>query len=533
VIGTGMGGATLGHALAQAGKSVLFCERGASSLGGKGLRGEYAEVRTARGAARSVDLTAKLGSAGRCTGKVFDLSADKPCSFVPFVGVGTGGSSALYGMALERLFPADLEPRQYHPSAIDSTLPGSWPISYGELATYYIKAERLYGVRGNDDPLRTESAFGYVGKPPAYSPAAQELVSFLQRQGLHPYHLPLACSYLPGCSGCQGYLCEKECKHDSGEVCLAPALAKYDASLVDNCEILRLESTARSITGLIGRWQGRDYRFKGKVIALAAGALATPALLLRSATVDWPKGLANRSGLVGRNLMRHFVDLYVVFTRERPAAEGNLKEIGLNDLYVAQGRKLGSVQSFGRMPPGQLIVDSVQEDLRGRSLAVLAAGYGLVKPFLRAATDALFARAIILATIMEDLPYRENRVLDYDRPGKDRALAIKYAMSPYDTRRISDFRRSMKRILGQYRHLLLKQAENNRRLAHVCGTCRFGVDPRDSVLDRNNKAHGIDNLYVVDASFFPSSGGTNPALTIAANALRVAEHLIKRNGTEL
>ena len=124
--------------------------------------------------------------------------------FVPFVGAGTGGSSALYGMALERLFPADLEPRRYHPAAIDSSLPERWPISYDELAAYYTKAERLYGVRGSLDPLRKDTTFGYVGDPPRYSPAAQELVSFLRKRGLHPYPLPLACNHVPGCTKVRG-----------------------------------------------------------------------------------------------------------------------------------------------------------------------------------------------------------------------------------------------------------------------------------------------------------------------------------------
>lgn len=524
-----MGGATLGHALARAGRSVLFCERGASNLGGAGLRGDYAEVCIAHADGASIDFPARLRSAGRFSEELADLSAAKPHYFIPFMGAGTGGSTAVYGMALERLFPRDLEPRRNHRSAVDSSLPERWPITYAELAPHYVTAERLYAVRGNRDPLRTDATYGYVGDPPPYSYPARELVEFLQTKGLHPYRLPLACNYLPGCSGCQGYLCSKQCKNDSAQVCLTPALTQYDASMLDNCEISKLEATARSITGVIGKWRGQHYLFKGKVIVLAAGALATPALLLRSATSDWPSGLANASGLVGRNLMRHYVDLYAIFTKERPGTGENLKEMGLSDLCVANAPGLGSVQSFGRMPPAQLLVDGVQADLRGRSWPVMAAAYQLAKPLLRPALDALFSRAMILATILEDLPYRENRVIEYDRQGKGSALAIKYAIGAYDRSRISDFRRSMRSLLKPYRYLLLRQAENNRQLAHVCGTCRFGIDPRDSVLDRDNKAHGIDNLYVVDGSFFPSSGATNPALTIAANALRVAEHLLRQN----
>ena len=131
----------------------------------------------------------------------------------------------------------------------------------------------------------------------------------------------------------------------------------------------------------------------------------------------------------------------------------------------------------------------------------------------------------MLATIMEDLPYEDNAVAP--SPGTDGGgLTIRYRIRDHDSARVRALRARVADALKPYRFLLLKQAEDNRYLAHVCGTCRFGHDPRQSVLDAGNKAHGLSNLYVVDGSFFPSSGGTNPALTIAANALRVADRLL-------
>jgi choline dehydrogenase-like flavoprotein len=102
-------------------------------------------------------------------------------------------------------------------------------------------------------------------------------------------------------------------------------------------------------------------------------------------------------------------------------------------------------------------------------------------------------------------------------------------MRHHDLERIKLFRGLISNVLKPYRIMLVKQAENNRLLAHACGTCRFGVNPSESVLDPTNRAHGLSNLYVVDSSFFPSSGGTNPSLTIAANALRVAAHISGEN----
>ena len=522
VVGTGMGGATFGHALAQGGKSVLFCEKGASGLGGSGLRGNFAEALLSRSDATSADMPPSLSRAGRCVDELVDASGARPRRFVPYLGAGTGGSRALYRMALERLFPCDLTPRTHHREAVDSTLPEKWPISYEDLAPYYEKAERLYRVRGNGDPLRDDRALGYVGASPEYSPVARQLVGSLESKGLHPYHLPLACEYSPGCPGCQGYLCANQCKNDSEKICVAPAVTRHAAVLLDRCEVVRLESSPDTVTAIVARREGREYRFKGNLIVLAAGALATPLLLLRSRSPQWPHGLANASGLVGRNLMRHFVDLYAIYPKDPPEARLNLKEIGLNDLYMEPSSKLGSVQSFGAMIPADVLVDTMHQQLRRGALRPLAPAFGWVAPLMRFVLDRTFARAVVLATIAEDLPYRDNRVFEHVGSG---AAAISYRISEYDKRRISHFRRRMRRVLDSYRYLLLKQAESNERLAHVCGTCRFGLDPRDSVLDRNNKAHGLDNLYVLDASFFPSSGGTNPALTIAANALRVAERL--------
>jgi choline dehydrogenase-like flavoprotein len=140
--------------------------------------------------------------------------------------------------------------------------------------------------------------------------------------------------------------------------------------------------------------------------------------------------------------------------------------------------------------------------------------------------DGLVHRRMILATTLEDFSYADNRVEPARADAQGARLAIEYRLRDADRARIAAFRTRMRDVLAGYRFKLIKQAENNQRIAHVCGTCRFGDDPAQSVLDRNNRAHGLANLYVVDSSFFPSSGGTNPSLTIAANALRVADHLL-------
>jgi choline dehydrogenase-like flavoprotein len=148
-------------------------------------------------------------------------------------------------------------------------------------------------------------------------------------------------------------------------------------------------------------------------------------------------------------------------------------------------------------------------------------------PVGRPIYDRVISGGLVLAAIMEDLPYRDNRVLPSDRPSTDgrQRLRLQYRLHPNERARREVFLSALKEVLQPFRTLTLRTGENNGTLGHVCGTARFGTDPATSVLDAQNRAHDVDNLYVVDASFFPSSGGINPSLTIAANALRVAEHI--------
>lgn len=525
VIGTGMGGATLGYALARAGLKVVFCEKGRSHLAqASALRGDYAETFFSVNEAPSRRQAGPLARSGRCADEVEDLSTERPTVFIPFIGSGTGGSTALYGMALERLFPADFTPRRFHPDADGSSLPEAWPIAYEDLAPYYAAAELLYRVRGARDILRAEPGEPPLSAPPELTAPGRELFEFLGGKGLHPYRLPTACQFASGCQSCQGYLCPKDCKNDTATVCLAPAISRHGAVLLDECEVLGLRSSKLAVEAAECSWRGKRITLRSRLFVLGAGALMTPALLLRSASPEWPSGLANGSGLVGRNLMRHLVDLYLIAPSGRPrAVENRFKEVAFSDYYLWQGKKLGSVQSFGRLPPVSVLYEALAKDLADAGYAWLNPVVRLAKPLVRRVLSKLVERRIALATTLEDMPYEENRVTLPTAAG--RALAIRYHIRPYDRARIRFMRRLMGRTLRPYRRSLVKQAEHNQRLAHACGTCRFGSDPRQSVLDPSCRAHGLDNLYVVDASFFPSSGGINPSLTIAANALRVAAHL--------
>ena len=520
VVGTGIGGATIGFALARSGWRVAFCERG-MGRGPSTIVGDYPEqARAAAPYAAAGDD--RLSRAGRWTTSIDDASDTDVRSFVPFIGCGVGGSSALYGMAMERFAPADFEPRLGQTVRHAGRPAGAgWPIGFDTLQPFYDQAERLYRVRGTADPLRADRP--QLLTPPALSSAAAGLASALSARGLHPYQLPAAAEFVEDCRSCQGYLCANACKNDSWRVALEPAMREHGAVLMDECEVISIRSSGRKVQALECIRRGRRLALHGRVVILAAGALSTPALLLRSASADWPAGLANGSGLVGRNLMRHLIDLYPVKVPEPQDFDNRRKELAFNDFYVHQGVKLGTVQSFGRLPPPALILRDLHEGLAARGRGWARPRRGLAAPLLRAHLERLVSTRLTLASIVEDSADPQNRV--ELAAGDTQRLAIRYRMADDDRHRVRLMRNLVRGALGQMSHGFIASAEDNQRIAHVCGTCRFGDDPRHSVLDINCRAHEVENLYIVDASFFPTSAGTNPSLTIAANALRVAAAL--------
>ncbi len=520
VVGTGMGGGMLGYRLARSGRRVLFVEKGRSTLPGvpgtiRAAMPELAEPLAARSAETYYDALAR---AGRCTDEIEDISGRFSKRFVPFIGGGTGGSSALYGMVCERFFVRDFTPRQNFRDPGDSTVPEAWPVSYDQMRPWYTEAEKLLGVCGQPDPLRPEAAEVGLPAAPAFSADNQPLVDYLAGRGLHPYHLPMACDYTDDCATCQTYLCPQTCKNDAARNCVLPAVAEHGAHLLTDCRVVGLDADRTRVRQVVCEHRCGMLALKAKVVVLAAGALVTPVLLLNSRSGDWPRGLANGSDWVGRNLMRHLLDPIEVWPQPGCRITAANKEIGLNDFYYWEGQKYGTVQSFGAIPPIEWLTN--RPGRRGKALR-------LMSPAVRRIYDRFFTGGLVLAAMTEDLPYLDNRVLPSDRPTVDgrQRVRIRYRLHRSEIERRAAFLRQLKEVLRPFRKITLGSGKDNANLGHVCGTCRFGADPKTSVLDPQNRAHGLDNLYVVDTSFFPSSAGLNPSLTVAANALRVAAHV--------
>lgn len=531
VVGTGMGGATAGYELARLSKRVLFVEKGPF------LHVDFAAAPAGLSSAVVTDRKASVMepvegriAEGRWPHRITARTNLGVFRFDVPVGCVSGGSSAFFAAAMERFNPADFEPRRHFAEVAGTTLPDHWPVGYEELHSWYAKAEHLYRVRGTQDPLHEGTASKLL-EPQALNYRDNALKEFLETDGLHPYRLHVACEFMDGCDGCTDGPCERACKRDAAWTCLVPALSRYGARLLPECEVLRLEASKSSVKELVCQHAGAELRLRARAVVLAAGAFATPALLLRSASSDWPAGLANGSDLVGRNLMFHGGDLVAVSPGATLENGGVQKTLALNDFYIYDGVKLGTFQSMGT----KLDIGQVMKYLRDTAEYTTAWWRWLLRsrpawwrkvtsPFIRLGAMVYFhafkfSRAAVWVSIIEDLPYRNNRV--YPDPDNSQDIIVEYQYSEELKKRVMKFRSLLRKALGKRSFLILSDA-NKIDYPHVCGTCRFGDDPETSVLNRNNRAHGISNLYVVDASFFPSSAGTNPSLTIAANALRVA-----------
>ncbi len=507
IVGTGAGGGTLAHTLAPSGKRILMLERG-----------DYLPRETNNWDPKSVFEEGRYISEDTW----YD-STGKP--FQPQVHYYVGGATKLYGAALYRLRPQDFGEIAH----VDGISP-AWPLSYDDFEPFYTKAEWLYQVHGEHGADPTEGAWSRQYPWPAVSnePRIQQLYEDLTKGGYHPYHAPCgilldeadrARSTCIRCTWCDGYPCLVHAKSDAEVMAVRPALAYDNVELRVGAEVVRLETdpAGGSVTGVVVSPAGANEVYEADVVVLAAGASNSAKILLASANDRHPNGLANGSDQVGRNYMFHNSKAVVALAKE-PNDTVFQKTLALNDFYLgAEGYDwpVGQIQMVGK---------SNAEAMKGEEPALTK-----LAPHWSLADVARHAVDFWLTT--EDLPTAENRIT-LDGDGK-----VHLAYTSTNDDEASRLYHELKTILNHTgmaeHHVLGKNFYMNMSIpiagvAHQAGTCRFGSDPTTSVLDPDCKAHELDNLYVVDTSFFPSIGAVNPALTAIANAIRVGEHLAAR-----
>jgi choline dehydrogenase-like flavoprotein len=513
IIGSGAGGGTLAHRLASSGKRILILERG-----------DYVARERDNWSAHAVNVL------GKYQAKEQWLDGDgKPLH--PHTNYNVGGNTKFYGAALFRLRREDFG-ELTHAGGISP----AWPISYDELEPYYTAAERLYRVHGERgaDPTEPAASAPYPYPAVSHEPRIQQLHDHFAAQGCRPFHVPLGIMLDEGnpqaspcirCQTCDGHPCLVHAKSDAEVVCVKPALEYPNVTLVRNAYVSRLETTAsgREIARVLVERQGGQEWYSADVVVVSCGAINSAALLLRSANAAHPRGLANGSDVVGRHYMGH-VNSVLMALSKCPNPTVFQKTLALNDFYFGSPEwqyPMGHISFVGKL-------DAV----------TLSAGAPAIAPGWT--LDLMARHSLDFWLTSEDLPDPDNRVT-VDRDGRIR-LAYRPNNEEGHKRLIAKLEHLMNRQgrCGDHGHschvglfsrsLFIGQRIPLAGVAHQNGTVRFGHDPATSALDRNCRAHEVDNLYVVDGSFFPSSGAVNPALTIAANALRVGDHLLDRLG---
>lgn len=503
IIGTGMGGSTIGRYLAESGIKVLFLDAGFLGWDGEqqGLNDTLGDA-----AARQVRGYWPTKISGTENGK-------KKRQFFAPVGSGAGGSSVFYGAALERFERHDLEHSESYPHPV-----GGWPVEYDTFLPYYRKAEELFQVRGTADPLNPTDNEQLLPAP-CLSTADRSLMDQMQENGLNPYRLHVGFQYRNGCLECVGHKCPHACKADARNKGLQPALQSGNALFAEGCRVMRLHGTLNQIKRIEVVRNGLTLMVEAGLVILAAGAYSSPGILLASQNDVWPNGCANSSDMVGRNLMFHVSDLVAVFPKGKHENVGPSKTLAFRDFYNVDGWRLGSFQSMGRVAGYGNILMFLYSLYDKSPLSRFKALRGLLRiPATIAAK--MFGEAKVFATIIEDFPEPENRVL-YD-PENPEIIIYSYTITAdLNARR----KLLLEKIVKAMRPLRCMQITRELALnyGHPCGTLRFGTDPDSSVLRPDCQSHDIENLYAVDSSFMPTSAGANPSLTIAANALRVGE----------
>jgi choline dehydrogenase-like flavoprotein len=505
VVGTGFGGSMVALAAVRAGLRVLLIERG-----------RWVDRDDSAWDPRTILIDRKYRSASpfETPGSMFGRS-----QFFPDEAVG--GKSPFYGAASFRFREDDFQLRRRYPDVCSDLV--DWPISYADLAPYYDQAERLLGVAGvagrdpNEPPREP-----YAAAPPPFSAPARRVASAAESLGLKPFPIPLAINYASTdgrrpciqCLTCDLFPCKIGAKNDLSVTVLPTAIAG-GATVMHSTIVLRLRRDRARVTEVecLDTTSGERFSVSCRVCVVSAGAIPSPALLLASGLGDLPNG-----SWIGRCLMRHCSGIVIgIFGEHTNPEHAFHKQVALTDFYFGEGRKSppgpwGMIQGL-QVPPPEYVVSQ-----GGFPLGTIGAKTG--------------NRQIFLLCIGQDLPDPENRVA-IDSATTDRYGAptprVLHRYSRRDRQARSALYREGARVLRKAGALIRVRKPIN-TFSHALGSCRFGSDPARAVLDPWCRMFGVPNLFVVDASFMPSSGGVNPSLTIAANALRVGEHLVAEWG---
>jgi choline dehydrogenase-like flavoprotein len=484
IIGSGMGGGTTAHALARRGVDVLVLERG-----------ERLPREPDNWSPRAVFVDRRYRPAER-----WRDGAGR--AFLPGVHYVVGGNTKVYGASLPRFREADFGALQQ----LEGTSPG-WPFGYADLEPYYGEAERMYRVHGatGEDPTEPWRSSPFPYPPLEHEPYVAELAARLREQGANPSANAMGVDRRDGgscirCATCDGFPCKLGAKSDAETCGVDPALATGHARLLTGVRVRRFvtDQTGRRVDHLVAESPDGMVEVTSGKFVLAAGAVNSAALLLASADGNHPRGLANSSDQVGRNFMMHNNAHIVAVDLDRHNDVTFQKTLSVNDWYLdgGDGFPLGTMQLIGKV----------------QGVMMKAAARGVPRRIL----DQVARRSVEWLIMAEDLPSSDSRVTV---DGVGRITTARVARGARTHRLLLDRAKRLLRSAGY--DAILTQRFDISMNSHQCGTVVAGTDPAASVLDPWCRTHDVENLWVIDGGFFPSSAAMHPALTIAAQALRV------------
>ena len=488
VIGSGVGGGITARRLAERGARVLIVERG-----------DFVPREPDNWSVKTVFFDRKYKARDTWldrTGKAFD----------PGMYYNVGGSTKFYGGAMFRLRERDFEAVE-HKGGVSP----AWPFGYQDLARYYDEAEWMFRIHGEDSADKTSPRNGqpFPFPPVRSEPAVEAMAERFRAQGLSPSSLPLAVNAGAAgscilCKTCDGFPCRIAQKNDAETCGIEPALTTGRVELMTRTLARRLilSPDGKHVSGVEVEQDGEVKTLSAPLFVVGCNAVNSAALLLRSSCSAAPDGAANKSGVVGRHYMVHNqTALMGLALRKNPTVFQ--KTLALNDWYFGDDAfpwPMGQMQMLGKLQAGMLTANV---------------------PYLpNMLGDAMAKRGMDWIGLSEDLPDPENRVtLDGAR--------IKLAVTLNNMDGHIELVRRMTRALKSAGYpVVITKSLVAHATAHQCGTVRLGDDPATSALDQFCRAWDHHNLFVIDASFFPSSSAVNPALTIAAQALRASDHIL-------
>ena len=484
VVGSGMGGGTTAWALAQRGVDVLVLERG-----------ERVPRERENWSPEAVFLDRRYKPA-----ETWEDGDGR--SFRPGVHYVVGGNTKVYGASLPRFRVSDFEEVAH----LEGVSP-AWPFRYADLERYYGEAERLYAVHGTtgEDPTEPWRSTPYPYAALPHEPYVAALADRLRAAGVRPSSTAIGVDLRPGgscvrCATCDGFPCRLGAKSDAEVCAIDPALATGSARLATGLRVERLvtDGSGRSVTHAVGVGPSGPVTVHARRFVVSAGAANSAALLMASASSEHPDGLANSSGRLGTSFMMHNNAHIAAIDVDGRNDVVFQKTLAVTDWYEdgGDGHPLGSLQTIGKVQGVMMKSWATRVPLR--------------------VLEAIARRSVEWLVMAEDLPDPANRVT-LTASGRIRTSRVARG-----TRQHALLLRRAKRLMRSAGYdVVATQPFDISMNSHMCGTVVAGADARSSVLDGHCKAHGLTNLWVVDAGFFPSSAAMNPALTIAAQALRV------------